>query len=99
MLEHVLEKRHEPIEVVTLDNLTNRQLAATDPAMFFQVHRPPVMVDEVQYAPELFSEIKMMVDRGRLPALSGSRARSSSSLWNWPANRLRAARPFSLSHR
>lgn len=55
MLEHVLEKRHEPIEVVTLDNLTDRQLAATDPAMFFQVHRPPVMVDEVQYAPELFS--------------------------------------------
>ena len=64
MLEHVLEKRRESIEVVTLDNLTDRQLAASDPAMFFQVHRPPVMVDEVQYAPELFSEIKMMVDRG-----------------------------------
>ena len=67
MLQHVLEQRDEPIETVTLDDLTERQLAATDPAMFFQVHQPPVMVDEVQYAPELFSRIKMMVDDG-MPA-------------------------------
>lgn len=67
MLQHVLAQRDERIELVTLDDLTERQLATTDPAMFFQVHRPPVMVDEVQYAPELFSQIKMMVDDG-MPA-------------------------------
>ena len=25
------------------------------PAMFFQLHKPPVFIDEVQYAPELFT--------------------------------------------
>lgn len=67
LLQHILEQRAEQVELVTLDDLTERQLASTDPAMFFQVHQPPVMVDEVQYAPELFSEIKMMVDGG-MPA-------------------------------
>jgi predicted AAA+ superfamily ATPase len=50
---------------VSLDDLTNRSLARTDPAMFFQLHRPPVLVDEVQYAPELFTEIKIIADRDR----------------------------------
>ncbi len=64
MLNHVIGQAALDVERVTLDDLTERQLASTDPAMFFQVHRPPVLVDEVQYAPELFSQIKMMVDAG-----------------------------------
>ena len=28
-----------------------------------QLHRPPVLIDEVQYAPELFPYIKLAVDR------------------------------------
>jgi predicted AAA+ superfamily ATPase len=28
--------------------------------MFFQTYKPPVIIDEVQYAPELFSQIKIM---------------------------------------
>jgi predicted AAA+ superfamily ATPase len=50
---------------VSLDDLTNRSLARTDPAMFFQLHKPPVLVDEVQYAPELFAQIKIIADRDR----------------------------------
>lgn len=64
LLQHVLQQRDETVEQVTLDDLSNRQLAIEDPAMFFQIHRPPILVDEVQYAPNLFSEIKMMVDKG-----------------------------------
>ena len=64
LLQHVLQQRGETVEQVTLDDLSNRQLAIEDPAMFFQIHRPPILVDEVQYAPNLFSEIKMMVDKG-----------------------------------
>ncbi len=64
LLQHVLQQRDETVEQVTLDDLSNRQLATEDPAMFFQIHRPPILVDEVQYAPNLFSEIKMMVDKG-----------------------------------
>lgn len=64
MLEHIIQEREIDVEAVTLDDLTERQLATDDPAMFLQIHQPPVLIDEVQYAPQLFSEIKMRVDRG-----------------------------------
>lgn len=48
---------------VTLDDLQARQLAQTDPALFLQTYPPPVIIDEVQYAPQLFSAIKISVDR------------------------------------
>ncbi|HOO52279.1 MAG TPA: ATP-binding protein [Alphaproteobacteria bacterium] len=48
---------------VTLDDLDARALASNDPEMFLQLHKPPVLIDEVQYAPELFSYIKLIADR------------------------------------
>jgi hypothetical protein len=54
---------------VTLDDLEQRQLAKTDPALFLQIHQPPLIIDEVQYAPELFSYIKMYVDKNKTPGL------------------------------
>ncbi len=48
---------------VTLDDLNERSLAKTDPELFLQLHKPPVLIDEVQYAPELFPYIKICVDR------------------------------------
>ena len=48
---------------VSLDDLQERELAKTDPEMFLQLHKPPVLIDEVQYAPELFSMIKLIVDK------------------------------------
>jgi len=48
---------------VTLDDIDQRSLAKTDPALFLQTHTPPITIDEVQYAPELFPFIKMHVDR------------------------------------
>lgn len=51
--------------VVSLDDLDERDLARRDPALFLQRHRPPLIIDEVQYAPELFSAIKIAVDRSR----------------------------------
>jgi len=47
---------------VTLDNLMARNLAKTDPVLFFQTYKPPIIIDEVQYAPELFSQIKLLCD-------------------------------------
>ena len=47
---------------VTLDNLMARSLAKTDPVLFFQTYKPPIIIDEVQYAPELFSQIKILCD-------------------------------------
>ena len=48
---------------ITLDDLDARQLAQNDPALFIQTYRPPLIIDEIQYAPELFSYIKIAVDR------------------------------------
>ena len=64
-------------EYVTLDDLEERGLAKRDPAMFLQMHSTPIMIDEVQYAPELFSYIKIQVDNGAAPGtywLTGSQA-------------------------
>jgi predicted AAA+ superfamily ATPase len=47
---------------VSLDDLNERSLAKTDPQLFIELHKPPVLIDEVQYAPELFTYIKIYVD-------------------------------------
>lgn len=47
---------------VSLDNITARALAKEDPELFLQRYAPPVMIDEIQYAPELLPYIKIMVD-------------------------------------
>jgi len=60
---------------VTLDDLEERRLARTDPALFLQLHSLPIMIDEVQYAPELFIYIKIAIDNGAAPGtfwLAGS---------------------------
>ena len=60
---------------VSLDDLSERSLAKTDPEMFLQLHKPPVLIDEVQYAPELFTYIKIHVDKNHKPGdfwLTGS---------------------------
>lgn len=75
MLKKLMEDEGNIRDYVTLDDLAERNLAKTDPAMFFQLHKPPVLIDEVQYAPELFPYIKMEVDRSHEPGafwLTGS---------------------------
>jgi len=52
---------------VSLDSKENRRLAQTDPELFLSFHPAPVIIDEVQYAPELFSYIKMEIDNGAPP--------------------------------
>lgn len=47
---------------VTLDDPAARSLARRDPELFLSTYPPPVLIDEVQYAPELFPFIKMRVD-------------------------------------
>ena len=50
---------------VTLDDPEMRILAKTDPALFIQTFSPPVIIDEIQYAPELLPYIKMSVDTSK----------------------------------
>jgi len=62
-------------EYITLDDLHDRDMARNDPKLFLQLHKPPVFIDEVQYAPELFTYIKIFVDEHQNPGdfwLTGS---------------------------
>ncbi len=47
----------------SLDDLSLRELAREDPVLFLKQFKPPVLIDEIQYAPELFSYIKINVDK------------------------------------
>lgn len=72
----LLERMAEPERKrVSLDNPTVRALAQTDPELFLQRYAPPVLIDEVQYAPQLFPYIKIIVDQRKQPGdfwLTGS---------------------------
>jgi len=60
----IFEKnREESRSYVTLDDPLVRDLAKNDPALFLQSYKTPLLIDEIQYAPELFPHIKMIVDR------------------------------------
>lgn len=48
---------------ISLDDLAARKLAKEDPEFFLQKNPPPLFIDEVQYAPQLFPLIKMRVDQ------------------------------------
>ena len=63
MLQNLMEGTDRTY--VSLDDLNIRALAKSDPAMFFQIYKTPIFIDEVQYAPELFTYIKIMVDKNQ----------------------------------
>ncbi|MCL2026762.1 MAG: ATP-binding protein [Leptospirales bacterium] len=54
---------------VSLDDLKARALAKSDPQRFIEENPPPVIIDEVQYAPELFTYIKIYVDKNKKDGL------------------------------
>jgi len=60
MLKHLAEGTGRTY--VTLDNAMARDLAKSDPVLFFQTYKPPILIDEVQKAPELFEQIKIICD-------------------------------------
>lgn len=67
MLKHLSEGTGRTY--VTLDNILARDLAKSDPVLFFQTYKPPVLIDEVQKAPELFEQIKIIADESDEPGL------------------------------
>ena len=59
MLKHLADSGRA---YVTMDNAMARELAQSDPVLFFQTYKPPVLIDEVQKAPALFEQIKVICD-------------------------------------
>lgn len=63
------ELRGKERNYVTLDDPLVVSLAREDPALFLQRFEPPVLIDEIQYAPGLLPHIKMAVDSARRPGM------------------------------
>ncbi|MCL2761942.1 MAG: ATP-binding protein [Treponema sp.] len=62
VLQMLQEKKRK---YVSLDDLSIRNLAINDPQAFLAKYSPPVIIDEIQYAPNLFAYIKIWVDEHR----------------------------------
>lgn len=60
LLERLAEENRT---YVSLDDPMIRALAIREPALFLQRYTPPLIIDEIQYAPELLPYIKMYVDK------------------------------------
>lgn len=101
MLKHLAKEQQRT--VVTMDDDYLRELARSDPRLFFQTYKPPILIDEIQKAPELLETIKLLCDESELRGqfwLTGSQRRSimersQESL----AGRLGILRLYGLSQR
>jgi len=67
MLTRLMEAENSNRTYVSLDDYDALTVALGDPVMFFQIYKPPLLIDEVQYAPGLLTAIKKFVDKGAKP--------------------------------
>ncbi|MBP5766941.1 MAG: AAA family ATPase, partial [Clostridia bacterium] len=56
----------EKIRKVTLDDMDDRALALSNPKLFLESYGWPLIIDEIQKAPNLLDEIKVIIDNQRL---------------------------------
>ncbi len=82
LLKKVAEDMSD-IQYVTLDHPRIRELAKTDPELFLQQYAAPVIIDEIQYAPELLPFIKIKVDEQRI---NGQYYLTGSQMFNMMSN-------------
>src|SRR5437899_7267629 len=70
-----LSSHGHPAQYLTLDDATTLTAAYQNPEGFLSAFDRPIVLDEVQRAPELFPAMKVIVDRKRTPGrflLTGS---------------------------
>ena len=58
MLQHL----YPEIRTMTFDDAATLAAAANTPELFFSYNPPPLFLDEVQKAPDLFTEMKQIID-------------------------------------
>ena len=72
--------KDENMNYVTLDDLDARNLALSDPKYFLEQYSYPLLIDEIQYAPNLLPYIKMIVDEERFKSLKND-TKTKSLFW------------------
>ena len=73
----VLQKEENKINYISFDNIQIRALAIEDPELFLERYKPPLIIDEFQYAPNLLSYIKIIVDKKRQEHLENEKIQSA----------------------
>lgn len=60
----LLKKIAEPErQYISFDDLSLRELAQNDPKLFLKQFKAPLIIDEIQYAPEILPYLKMEIDK------------------------------------
>jgi len=62
LLKHVFSKTHK---YVLMDTPNAKVMAERDPELFFRNYSPPLIIDEIQESPGLFSYIKVLIEKDR----------------------------------
>jgi hypothetical protein len=62
----------ENFEYISFDNPLILKQAKEDPELFFMNHSQKLILDEIQYAPELFPYLKMKIDEMRMEGLKNN---------------------------
>ncbi len=65
LLNYLKFKSNKKINYVTLDDMLTRTQANEDPELFLRTHEAPLIIDEFQYAPNLLTYIKIIIDEAR----------------------------------
>lgn len=76
-----IASKENHFQEITFDDLQLRQLANRDPALFLQQFEPPLLLDEVQYVPNLFPELKMKVDKLKREAIVKDQSKKTKVLF------------------
>lgn len=58
----MLKNIKSDVSYITLDDIILNQSATEDPELFLKSNKPPIIIDEIQYAPSLLRYIKIAVD-------------------------------------
>lgn len=61
LIKHLVSTRN--YKEITLDNLAAREVAKNEPETFIAKNKPPLFIDEIQYATELFPYLKIYIDK------------------------------------
>ncbi|OPH37754.1 ATP-binding protein [Moraxella lacunata] len=103
LLQHTAREQEERYDYVTFDDPIRLEQAQDDPMLFMMNHSGRLVLDEVQYAPKLFSVLKLHIDEKKqngLFLLSGSQAFSLMEHVNESlAGRVAVLRLLGLSYR
>ena len=65
----MLKNLKSDINYITLDDMILNQLAKEDPDLFLKSHKAPIIIDEIQYAPDLLRYIKIEIDNSEKKAM------------------------------